>query len=1013
MTVLDIAVVFGIARRQTEDSGIYKLKSITGDLESTINEAENVTALLALSAQPLLDDPEALEDFIYEQKDALANGESGLFNIYIAGTSWDILPGLVDRTGFVATKRNWYIGAAKTPGKAFVTSPYVDVVTGNLCYTVSIMLADNDTVLSVDYTMKNIQDHIMSLSDEGIENAVIVTSDGIVAGSTEMEMVGKRLVEVHPEYEGIFSLAKSREGIQRARVRSGLFYDNLFAAKTDSGWYIIESENDWELYKESYRMIIFILIMTVVFFGLILFLYILSEKNKKRAENSANAVEHNKLTLKEHGSANKRISKTVVLFMIGVMIVSLYMNMTATYRWGNQRMQSDANSYSYRLSEWVTTQKSILDMFCDVISANPSILDDYDYTVKFLDSITRQYSQISVSYMANPDFDPCIYMNNGWIPGPDFKVEDRPWYKDTMASESGWSISAPYFDAQTGLYCVTFSERVYDEKSGDFLGTFAIDFYMEKLIAILGDSYSTDGYAFLADAQGEIINHPYGLYQMSEESITNVSDFSYGEVNADNSSTIFFRDYDGAYKILIAKRNDDSNFVVYVVSNFLRIYGRMLIYSIVIIVSFVLCIMLAYRLFTSMIMREEKAKRSIQKAADAAIAADNAKSHFLAQMSHEIRTPINAVLGMNEMILRESSDKGIKEYASNIKASGNTLLSLINSILDFSKIEDGKMEIIPVKYDLADLVNNLVNSISERAKNKGLEFDVKVAETLPRGLLGDDVRITQIIMNLLTNAVKYTEKGSVILSIGEGTRNGKEAELAVSVTDTGIGIRKEEIPKLFDSFKRLDEKKNRNIEGTGLGMSIVAGLLGMMGSSIEVESVYGKGSTFSFVLRQQIIDEAPIGDYRERVAEKQKGKVRENLISAVGAKVLIVDDNDMNLKVAKGLLKLFGIEPKLVSSGAEAIEVVKKEHYDIIFLDHMMPIMDGIECLGIMREEGLITENTAVIALTANAVMGAREHYLSASFDDYLSKPIELKQLNEKLKDFLPKEKFSEGKTAN
>lgn len=670
---------------------------------------------------------------------------------------------------------------------------------------------------------------------------------------------------------------------------------------------------------------------------------------------------------------NKRFRTLILAFMILVMLISLYTNLSSTYRWGNELMQSEAEKYEFQLSEWINTQKSILDMFVSVISTHPEMLDDYEGTVDYLNRITMQYPEISVTYMTNPNLEHTVYMNNGWQPEPDWHVEERQWYVDTLSSESGWSISAPYYDEQTGGYCVTISERVYDAETGEFLGIFGIDFFMDKLVEILGDSYSDRGYAFLVDTEGDIINHPYGSYQMTQDSKTNVSELPYGEIKANGTSTNVFKDYDGSLKILIAARNDVSRFTVYVVSGIWTIYGRVLATGLVCLVTFLVCIIMVYRLLSDLIRWQDETNRQMKDAADAAIAAGKAKSQFLAQMSHEIRTPINAVLGMNEMILRESSDETILDYAGNIQAAGRTLLSLINSILDFSKIEDGKMEIIPVKYDIASMIHNLVNSIAERARNKSLDFIVEVDEELPSVLFGDDVRITQVIMNLLTNAVKYTEKGKIILSIKEGGRDEDSVYLDVMVKDTGIGIKQEDMGKLFESFERLEEKRNRNIEGTGLGMSIVTKLLVMMESELQVESVYGEGSEFSFRIRQAVIDPQPIGDYAKRL-EKSKGSLDNAAhLYAPGAKVLVVDDNEMNRKVAQNLMKLNGIVPDQAASGMEAIEKIRENTYDVVFLDHMMPKMDGIETLAKLKEECLVADGMTIIALTANAVVGARE----------------------------------------
>ena len=391
--------------------------------------------------------------------------------------------------------------------------------------------------------------------------------------------------------------------------------------------------------------------------------------------------------------------------------------------------------------------------------------------------------------------------------------------------------------------------------------------------------------------------------------------------------------------------------------------------------------------------------------------ANQAKSHFLAQMSHEIRTPINAVLGMNEMILHKTRDDEILEYAGNIKKAGKSLLVLISSILDFSKIEDGKMELNPVKYHTGEMVDVLRSSVVERAKEKELALIDAVDKNLPSVLYGDDMRLSQVIINLLTNAVKYTNEGSVTLEISEKEREGDQITLLVKVSDTGIGIKEEDLPKLFESFERLEADRNTSIEGTGLGLSITTRLLEMMGSKLEVESTYGKGSSFYFTIVQGIADARPIAK-EEEMLEDEEEFVQPAAMYAPDARILVVDDNRMNLKVICNLLGLFKVKPEMVTSGMQAIEKMKENEYDIVFMDHMMPQMDGIETLKKLREEKLIPEHTVVIALTANAIAGAREMYLDASFTDYLTKPIEMEQLREVLKEYLPESSFEDPMDA-
>ncbi|MCR4674040.1 MAG: response regulator, partial [Lachnospiraceae bacterium] len=365
----------------------------------------------------------------------------------------------------------------------------------------------------------------------------------------------------------------------------------------------------------------------------------------------------------------------------------------------------------------------------------------------------------------------------------------------------------------------------------------------------------------------------------------------------------------------------------------------------------------------------------IREAKEDAEYANQAKSRFLAQMSHEIRTPINAVLGMDEMILRETKEVDTRGYAKDIYNAGQTLLSLINDILDSSKIESGKMDIVPVEYELAILIHDLVNMISQRAQAKDLRLEVEVDSTLPRVLFGDDVRIRQVITNILTNAVKYTMTGSVWLRV-KGERMGDKLILRVEVEDTGIGIKEEDMPKLFQEYQRIEEGRNRKIEGTGLGMNITIQLLHLMGSELEVTSVYGKGSKFYFDLEQEIIDSAPMGNYKKASKVDDKFMSGQDDFIAEEAKVLVVDDNAMNRKVFRSLLRPTKVLVSEAASGKEALAFVEREKFNIIFMDHMMPEMDGVETMKRMRKMECC-DGVPIYVLTANAVTGAKDEYMA------------------------------------
>ncbi|SEK27211.1 Hpt domain-containing protein [Butyrivibrio sp. ob235] len=403
-----------------------------------------------------------------------------------------------------------------------------------------------------------------------------------------------------------------------------------------------------------------------------------------------------------------------------------------------------------------------------------------------------------------------------------------------------------------------------------------------------------------------------------------------------------------------------------------------------------------------------KAKQELEKELEVAQKASEAKSSFLSNMSHEIRTPINAVLGMNEMILRESDNDRILEYANNVKSAGNSLLGIINDILDFSKIEAGKMDILPVQYHLGSTINDLINMVAVKAEEKGLKLELNIDETLPTVLIGDEIRIKQCVTNVLSNAVKYTEEGSVALNISYRKVDDKTIMLRFQVIDTGIGIKEEDINKLYSPFERIEEIRNRSIEGTGLGMSIVKKLLALMDTRLEVKSVYGEGSDFSFEVRQQVVSWEELGDFKEKYKEylKTLEKYHEKF-KAPEAEILVVDDTPMNLTVVKGLLKTTQIQIDTAESGRETLEKVKNKKYDAIFIDHRMPEMDGLETLAAMKKmEENLSVDAPCIALTANAGAGAREEYMAAGFDDYLSKPIDGGLLEDMLKTYLPSEKL-------
>ncbi len=1081
---LNVKLIFQMTSNQTEEIGRMQLESIRADFQDVLSKAEDATTQTAEDVQKILTSGaphQQLVEFIHQRKHdqkLLTNGTC--FNVYSATPDWSIIPDFNMPDDYHATERSWFRGALENPNEVFTTEPYIDAASGEMCFTMSMVLPDRRTVVGLDFNFSDVQESILRMNSDSDRTALIVNKYGMIIGYSDMSLVGEKVSRKLPEYEPILERVLNKTNHDSFVAEIDGADHTIFSSRTENGWYMILSVDDRALYKDSYVHLFITTFISLLMLVTIVGFYLNGVKNRLKAEealkvkdnflsnmsrelrdplnrilklSNAEVFSHDVDPIENaaqvHDSARKlsemlynlfsmssinafdkssarddqksggvevsQISRStrtyIILVLTFSMVVSMWLCINTTINWGDTKMNREVDTYEYQLSNWIEKQRSILSMFTSLIAERPRIMDDYESAVKLLNDLAKNYPEISACYMANPYKEHPLIMNSGWEGPPGWRVEQRPWYIETERSEHGFSVSAPYYDDQTGVYCVTISQVIYGPND-EFLGIFGIDFYLDRLITVLGESYSRNGYAFLVDRNGIIINHPNKDYEMSVERMTDVNGTEYQRAYADDE-VIRTTDYTGTRVACLAKKNAASQFTVIVANNWWNIYGNIFTLGIAFSIFLLVGIFIVNILINRLLGWQQDVNHQLRESAATAVAAGQAKSQFFAQMSHEIRTPLNAVLGMNEMILRESDDRDIRDYALNIQSAGHTLLTLINSILDFSKLEEGKMKIVPVRYDTTMMIDDLVNMISGRARKKGLEFKTEIDPTLPKSLFGDDVRIKQVVTNILTNAVKYTREGSVALLINTEKHDADTIKLRISVRDTGIGIKPEDMDKLFQSFQRIDEEKNRNIEGTGLGISIVQRLLTMMGSELQVSSVYGEGSTFSFALDQRIIDQMPIGNYGEHHFERAQMNLARQYLKAPRARVMVVDDNGMNLKVMRGLLKANEIVPDLAQSGLECLKLVRKKKYDIIFLDHMMPAPDGIETLKTLRAEHLIDESTTVIALTANAVSGAREYYMKASFSDYLSKPIITDELEAILEKYLPKEEPSmENKEA-
>ena len=669
---------------------------------------------------------------------------------------------------------------------------------------------------------------------------------------------------------------------------------------------------------------------------------------------------------------------------------------------GRLNAVESANQIDRRMSASMDTMKLAAYTVDNMIRDGHSQEEILEYltneTVAVADSLiadtTGVYGYVRGEYMDG----------SGWDPGADYVPTERPWYIEAKAGSGRLVIVDPYLDMDTGTIMITITKMLCDAKS-----VIGIDLSMNALQTIV------ENHASKGNSAAEIIVNGKGMIIAHSERNLIGTDLNDSSDPLSQAITEMIRGYENGYRNV---RKDNLDYIVYVLplenewtyvsvidatDDFANLRG--LLFSTVMISLIIISILGIFA--TKSEKRSREARESALQTRHA-MAANEAKTAFLSNMSHEIRTPINTILGMNEMILREEHDDTILGYAESIRSAGGSLLGIINDVLDFSKIEAGKIEIIPVEYDISSVISDLVNMVHKRADEKGLTLNLKFDSDIPKILYGDEVRIKQVISNILTNAVKYTEKGSITFSIS-GDKIADDPDnvmLCVSVEDTGIGIRQADIRRLFSKFERIEETRNRNIEGTGLGMNITKSLLELMGSSLEVESVYGEGSKFSFRLKQKVVRWEPLGDYRASYREHVRNRRRyEEKFVAPGARILVVDDNPMNLMVFQSLIKQTMIKTDTAERGDEGISLTRSEKYDILFLDHMMPEKDGIETLHEIRsDEGNPNKNTPAVCLTANAISGAREKYINAGFDDYLTKPVDTDKLEKVLLAILPKD---------
>ena len=823
-----------------------------------------------------------------------------------------------------------------------------------------------------------------------------------------------------------------------------------------------------------------------------------------------------------------RTTALVLLFSIVSFLVLSFVTVNSLAK--NEQTKTNlyynalADKIGWQIDDWLKSESELVINNKHALEVNNDFSPEY--LQSYLQMIFNDYTHGNISELFFLSSDNELYCGSGFVSSGDVDFRTRDWYVNAIGSDDIY-YSTPYI-CDTGDLVVTLSTCVFDSED-NAVGVVGVDIPVDTMYEIIDSAdIGQNSYLFIINKDQNFIVHPDPAYvtndgfpvnvrQIPGDVYSPIENVLNGDLPDDQSGTVK-NDYDGIYRKAYSGTVEISGWRVVIM-----IWARTIYLPIAKVLGTIILVLL-FNIIIGLIIARTISRRLITRFSEAAVAAqaaNEAKSSFLANMSHEIRTPINAVAGMNEMILRENKDPVINDYALDIASASRSLTSIINDILDFSKIESGKLEIVEGEFSVASVINDCINLAVSRLGDKDLELFFEADPDIPKMLIGDEMRIKQIMVNLMTNGIKYTREGFVTMSIGF-SRHEYGINFNVKVRDSGIGIKPEDLDKLFSSFKRLDTKINQKVEGTGLGLSISKRLVGIMGGFINVSSEYGKGTEFRFSIPLKVAEDTPFVpkdrfkdvnalfmmngfSTNSRAAEEcirvtnatarklgikykivsepdmfkseyesdkythiftdlrsfelnkkdmtkisssipvavirsryEEGEISDKTLNihkplhilnisnvfgvdmkaintmvddsvhggfiAPQAKVLIVDDNLMNLKVAVGLMKKYEMNLITADGGQKAVDMVKASpDFDVIFMDHMMPEVDGIEATKRIREsDGEYFKNVPIIALTANTVNEAREMFLSSGFNDFLAKPIDTKMLDKTLRKFIP-----------
>ena len=1013
----------------------------------------------------------------------LLNKDGVIYDLYftypdntMACASDFIADGSVD---YVNT-REWFITAAGT-GELFFSTPYRDSDSGKPIITISKGVYSNNAlqgVLAADIFVDVLVDIIRGAEIAPDSYAFLVDQNlGMVVHPNEAyayDDVPRHVMDV-PDSPYADVISKVRSGSKEMvylQDYDGVTRGVAVSRMPNTGWYVGVATSKNELTRDNSSLLSSFLTAAAVSAAagcLIAVLLLFVFKRFGRAPGSpAQEAARERMPEKETdkqpspeeeartGSEKaagfpvpgrfRRILPIllILLLMVGMILYTTRVINNVSAANIREVGEDRISSASAELENYLGTAKSTLWVTADtvdhMIRSGASVQDVLDY---IMEETQNQKEHFDVNITGFYGYVMGEYVDGlAWVPPENYDPTRRDWYLNALSAHGEATMLSPYVDAQTDDLVISISRML-----SDGINVVSVDFMMNHIQEIISTlQIKEKGYGFIVDRNGLLIAHrdPDKQGRLLTADEENLGFFDQ-ILAVENGS--FEINVDGRQCTAFVRRVMDQWYAVIAIDNeelMTEMHQQLLINVLICSLIFALIAFFFFisrrteQNYSSRIeqMRVEEQKQAYEAKAlllekEAADRSNQAKSEFLANMSHEIRTPINAVLGMNEMILRETfaaQDEEdpkqwrgavgrIRSCARNIGNAGNNLLSIINGVLDFSKIEAGQMEISNAEYSLRSVLTDVCSMISFRTRNKGLDLRTEVEESIPDRLLGDEIHVRQIITNLMSNAVKYTEQGSILLSVraSESVRKpGETIILMITVQDTGIGIRQEDISRIFEKFQRINLEKTGTVEGTGLGLAITQKLISMMNGEIRVDSEYGKGSAFTVRLPQTVASGEPIGPFRpEYEPDLPETEPYHESFRAPEARILIVDDTRMNLMVAVGLLDKTEIRIDTAGSGADAVKAAGSTAYDLILMDQRMPGMDGTEALRRIRSQaGGASRNTPVICMTADAVQGARDRYLTEGFTDYLSKPIDYKTLEDMLKKYLPENKLllsSEG----